>query len=124
MDKRPQMTPTPSVERDCAKAAQAGYFYVGQTKEFIVPTISMFYGILILMYFYDNKKHSCPHIHAEYGEYEATIAIDDGSILGGSLPSAKMKLVQAWIEIHREDLLADWKLAVSGEPVFKIDPLR
>ncbi len=35
-----------------------------------MPTISMFYGILILMYFYDNKKHSCPHIHAEYGEYE------------------------------------------------------
>jgi hypothetical protein len=70
-----------------------------------VPTISMFYGILILMYFYDNKKHSVPHIHAEYGEYEATIAIEDGSVLGGSLPSAKMKLVQAWIEIHREDLM-------------------
>lgn len=89
-----------------------------------MPTISMFYGILILMYFYDNKKHNCPHIHAEYGEYEATIAIEDGSILDGSLPLAKIKLVQAWIEIHREDLLADWKLAVSGEPVFKIDPLR
>jgi hypothetical protein len=43
----------------------------------------MFYGILILMYFYDNKKHSAPHIHAEYGEYEATIAIEDGSVLGG-----------------------------------------
>jgi len=89
-----------------------------------VPTISMFYGILILMYFHDNKKHRLPHIHAEYGEYDASIAIDDGSILGGSLPPAKMKLVQAWIEIHRDDLLADWKLAVAGEPVFKIEPLR
>lgn len=89
-----------------------------------MPTISMFYGILILMYFHDNKKHSCPHIHAEYGDYETTVAIEDGSILGGSLPPAKMKLVQAWIEIHREDLLADWKLVVMGEPVFKIDPLR
>ena len=89
-----------------------------------MPTISMFYGILILMYFYDNKKHSRPHIHAEYGEHEASIAIDDGSILSGSLPSSKLKLVQAWIEIHREDLLVDWKLAVAGEPVFKIDPLR
>lgn len=48
-----------------------------------MPTISMFYGILILMYFYDNKKHHKPHIHAEYGEFEASIAIDDGSILGG-----------------------------------------
>ena len=76
------------------------------------------------MYFYDNKKHNCPHIHAEYGEYEASIAIDGGAILSGSLPPAKMKLVQAWIEIHREDLLADWKLAVAGEPIFKIEPLR
>lgn len=89
-----------------------------------MPTISMFYGILILMYFYDNKKHSRPHIHAEYGEHEASIAIDDGAVLSGSLPRSKLKLVDAWIEIHREDLLADWKLAVAGEPVFRIDPLR
>lgn len=89
-----------------------------------MPTISMFYGILILMYFYDDKKHHRPHIHAEYGEHEASIAIEDGTVLSGSLPSSKLKLVQAWIEIHREDLMVDWKLAVAGEPVFKIDPLR
>lgn len=89
-----------------------------------MPTISMFYGILILMYFYDDKKHHRPHIHAEYGEHEASIAIEDGTVLSGSLPASKLKLVQAWIEIHREDLMVDWKLAVAGEPVFKIDPLR
>ena len=93
-------------------------------KGVIMPTISMFYGILILMYFYDNKKHNRPHLHAEYAEYEASLAIDDGSVLSGSLPSPKLKIVQAWIEIHREDLLADWKLAVAGEPVFKIEPLH
>lgn len=92
-----------------------------------MPTISMFYGILILMYFYDNKKHARPHIHAEYGEHEASIAIENGDVLSGSLPPSKMKLVQAWIEIHKEDLedlMADWKLAVAGEPIFKIDPLK
>lgn len=89
-----------------------------------MPAISMFYGILIMMYFYDDKKHSMPHIHAEYAEHATTIAITDGSVLAGSLPPAKMKLVQAWIEIHRDELMADWKLAVAGEPVFKIDPLR
>ena len=89
-----------------------------------MPTISMFYGILIMMYFYDNKKHVRPHFHAEYGDDVAAIAIDDGEVLSGSLPPSKMKLVQASIEIHREDLMADWKLAVAGEPVFKIDPLR
>ncbi len=89
-----------------------------------MPTISMFFGILILMYFYDDKKHNVPHIHAEFAEYQASIAIQDGSLLSGGLPAGKMKLVQAWIEIHKEDLLANWKLAVAGEPVFKIDPLK
>jgi len=45
-------------------------------------------------------------------------------VLGGSLPSAKMKLVQAWIEIHQDELMVDWKLAILGEPLFKIEPLR
>jgi Domain of unknown function (DUF4160) len=89
-----------------------------------MPTISKFYGILILMYFHDNKKHSRLHIQAEYGEYEASIAIDDGGVLSGSFHPSKLKLVQAWVEIHKEDLLVDWKLAVAGKPVSRIDPLR
>jgi hypothetical protein len=32
--------------------------------------------------------------------------------------------VQAWVEIHKEELMADWKLALEGEPVFKIDALK
>ena len=48
----------------------------------------------------------------------------DGAILAGSIPPAKTKLVQAWIEIHRESLMADWELAVSGQAPFPIDPLR
>lgn len=47
-----------------------------------------------------------------------------GSVLEGGLPPAKMKLVLAWIEIHKEDLLADWELASKGQGVFKIDPLK
>ena len=35
-----------------------------------------------------------------------------------------MRLVLAWVEIHRDDLMADWQLAVSGQPPFKIEPLR
>lgn len=89
-----------------------------------MPTISMFYGVLILMYYYDDQRHNLPHLHAEYGEHEVSLAIEDGTVLSGSFPPAKMKLVQAWIEIHKEDLLANWKLAVAGEPVYKIDPLK
>jgi hypothetical protein len=72
-----------------------------------MPTISMFYGILIKLYFYDDKRHNEAYIHAEYGEHQASIAIESGKVLAGSLPNQKMKLVQAWIEIHKEDLLAD-----------------
>ena len=76
------------------------------------------------MYFYDNKKYSIPHIHAEYAEHAASISIEDGEVLTGELPAKKLKLVQAWVEIHKEELLADWKLAVLGEQIFKIEPLR
>lgn len=89
-----------------------------------MPVISMFYGIIVLMYYVDNKKHHLPHIHVEYSGEEAVVSIPDGGVMEGSLRSAKLKLVQAWIEIHQEELMADWKLAVSGQSVFKIEPLK
>ena len=51
-------------------------------------------------------------------------SIIDGEILSGVIPVAKVRLVQAWIEIHRESLLADWELAVNGQTPFTLDPLR
>ena len=50
--------------------------------------------------------------------------IADSEVLAGEIPRSKLRLAQAWVEIHREDLLADWKLAVEGRDVFKIDPLK
>jgi len=84
----------------------------------------MFYGLIVRMYYFDNQQHSTPHIHVHYQDESAVIEIPDGTILEGELPKSKMKLVAAWIEIHKEDLMADWQLAVSGESVFKIDPLK
>ena len=76
------------------------------------------------MYYFDNKKHRQPHVHVECGDDEAVISIPDGAILEGTLRTAKMKLVQAWIEIHQEELLKDWHLAVNGQAIFRIEPLR
>jgi len=76
------------------------------------------------MYFVDDKQHHTPHVHVEYAEKRAVFDIDDGEMLAGALPSGKARLVQAWIEIHREELQADWQLAVNGEEVFKIEPLK
>ena len=89
-----------------------------------MPTISMFYGIVVMMFFEDDRRHKKPHIHVEYQQYEAVFGIPAGKLLSGSLPPAKRKLVTAWIEIHAEELMADWALAARGEPVFRIDPLR
>ncbi len=55
---------------------------------------------------------------------DAVFGIEDGEILAGELPRAKTRLVQAWIELHRDDLMADWKLAMEGHPLFPIDPLK
>lgn len=79
-----------------------------------MPTISMFYGILIRMFFFDIDRHQLPHIHADYQGEVAVYSIADGSVLAGALPPKKHKLVVAWIEIHQEDLIADWELAVNG----------
>ena len=86
--------------------------------------ISMFYGIVICLYFFDDERHNLPHIHAKYQGEEAAFSILDGEVLNGSIPPGKTRLVQAWIEIHRESLLADWDLAVNGQIPFSIDPLR
>lgn len=89
-----------------------------------MPILSMFYGIIVRMYFFDDKQHHEAHVHAEYSGQDAVFAISTGEILAGKLPSGKARLVQAWIEIHRDELIADWNLAVNGEEPFRIDPLR
>ena len=89
-----------------------------------MPAISMFYGIIIYLYFIDNKQHQRPHIHVKYQDQEVIVAILEGEVLEGSIPNPKMKLLHAWVELHKEELKADWELAVSGQPPFKIEPLR
>ena len=84
----------------------------------------MFYGIIISLYFFDNKEHKAPHIHVKYQDEEVVVGIPEGNVLAGKLTPAKLKLVQAWIEIHKDELMADWQLAASGQEVFKIEPLK
>ncbi|MBI1387236.1 MAG: DUF4160 domain-containing protein [bacterium] len=72
-----------------------------------MPVISMFYGLIIRMYYFDTQKHQTPHIHVQYGDQHVVIQIPDGKILEGVLKSNKSKLVSAWIEIHQDELLAN-----------------
>jgi len=86
--------------------------------------ISMFYGIIVSLYFFDNRRHKKPHIHVKYQDDEAVLSIPDGKLIEGNLKSNKLKLVEAWIEIHRDEIMADWELASEGNEIYKIDPLK
>jgi hypothetical protein len=89
-----------------------------------MSVIAMFYGVIVSMYYFDMRRHKLPHIHVKYQEHEAVLSIPDGNLLEGSIPPGKLRLVAAWIEIHQEDLIADWELASSGQKIFPIDPLK
>jgi hypothetical protein len=89
-----------------------------------MPLISSFYGILIYMYWLDTRHHHLAHIHARYADFEAVFAIESGDLLDGELPRKQRRLVEAWIELRREELLAAWSLAAAGQEVFKVEPLK
>ena len=77
-----------------------------------MPTISMFYGIIILIYYFHNQQHNTPHITksiVQLLKYQAVKPLE------GYLPKVKQKLVDAWVELRQEDLLADWQLAINGD---------
>lgn len=88
-----------------------------------MPVLSTFFGIIVRMYKEVGGKHNIPRIHAEYSGEEIVVALD-GTVLEGSFPKNKLKLLDAWMEIHREDLEANWKLLSNGEQFFRIDPLK
>ena len=88
-----------------------------------MPTVSMFYGIIVRMYAEQGGQHNLPHIHASFSGQEV-VADLCGNIVEGELPKGKMKLLLAWMEIHREELEANWKLLCDGETAFKIEPLK
>ena len=89
-----------------------------------MPAISMFFGIIIRMFYKDDQQHHLPHIHAEFQGKVSVFSIVDGTILDGDISASRRKLVEAWIEIHQDELLANWQLAVEGSPVFKIKGLE
>ena len=76
------------------------------------------------MYFFDERQHSAPHIHVEYADFRACFAIPFGGILAGQLPPRQTRLVEQWIELRSEELIADWERAVAGLPLQPIPPLE
>ena len=89
-----------------------------------MPSISMFYGIIIYMYGQDNKKHKMPHVHAKYAGKYSVFSLRTGEKIEGKMPTKQAQFVKTWILLRQEELLADWELALNGEHPYDIEPLR
>lgn len=86
-----------------------------------MPELSRFFGIIIAMYYND---HAPPHFHAKYGNEQASIRIDDGTVVEGRLGLRAMRLVEEWRALHQTELLEAWNNAQGRQPLNKIDPLE
>lgn len=86
-----------------------------------MPTISEFFGILILMFYSD---HAPPHFHARYQDDEALIQISPIALLKGNLPPRALSLVIEWAHIHQKELMEDWNYAANNKKLHKIPPLQ
>ena len=86
-----------------------------------MPTISLFFGIIIQMYW---NEHAPPHFHAKYGEHDAVIDIQKLEIMEGFLPRRARNLVLDWAELHQAELIANWDLCRAEQQPNKIAPLE
>ena len=85
-----------------------------------MPLVSEFYGIKIYMYW---KDHMPPHFHAEYAGNSVIIDIDEAVVIKGVFPGRQLKLVLAWCELHKEELLKNWDSAKDNKEIVKVEPL-
>ena len=85
-----------------------------------MPSISMFYGIIIYMY---PDDHNPPHFHATYQGSRAVFNLD-GELMEGSIPNKQRQLVVAWAILHKDELEANWELGQNKQAMYKIEPLR
>jgi hypothetical protein len=91
--------------------------------EYQMPVVSIFFGLIVSM-FYDERRHNTPHIHVRYAEHTASVNIHTCDAIVGSLPRPKLRLVEAWIELHRDELLANLELMKAGLAPERIKPLE
>ena len=92
-------------------------------QELTVPILSVFYGLIIYMFNEEGGQCHLPHIHVETTQGTAVVALN-GKILKGGLPANKRRLLQVWMELHREELETNWLLVSKGEPHIKIEGLK
>ena len=86
-----------------------------------MPIVSLFYGIKIT---FNYDDHNPPHFHAEYAGNSAMIDILNCLVIKSALPKRQLKLVLAWAELHKDELMQNWELVRNNEEPIRIEPLR
>jgi hypothetical protein len=89
-----------------------------------VPEVSRFFGIIIRMYAELGSPHHSPHFHAYYQDQVAIYSINPVELIAGDMPQRQKRLIEAWAELHQQELTADWQRLQSGQKALPIDPLR
>ncbi len=89
-----------------------------------MPELSRFFGVIIRMYVEAGGPHHLPHFHAYYQDDVAVMGLEPVELIAGSLPRRQRRLVEAWAELHQEELLADWLRLQAGQPPLPIAPLE
>jgi len=83
-----------------------------------------FLGIVVRMFSERHAPHHRPHLHAVYQESQVVLALDTIEVLAGQLPRRQQRLLEGWAELHQAELLAAWRVAMTGEAPPGIEPLR
>jgi hypothetical protein len=82
-----------------------------------MPTISIFFGIVVQMYWRD---HPPPHFHAYYQGFEGLFAIETGELIAGQMSPGPKRIVKAWTLRHQQELLENWERCKSRAPLNSI----
>ncbi len=83
-----------------------------------MPTISYFYGIIIVMYL-RKKEHNPPHVHAITQDFDAPFLIASGEIMEGYFPDKARAMVKEFILKYQKELEEMWRT----EHYIKLPPL-
>ena len=89
-----------------------------------MPEICRFFGIVIRMFSEATVRHHAPHFHAYYQDSIAVFSIDPVELLEGTLPARQKRLVEAWAELHQNELTSDWDALQAGRKPTSIAPLQ
>ena len=88
-----------------------------------MPELSRFFGIIVRMFAEAGGQHHVAHFHAYWQDQVAVISIDPVDVIAGSLPTRQRRLVEAWAELHQQELCDDWNRLQQGQPPMPIEPL-